>query len=562
MILNERQSDAVDADGDLVVVRAPAGSGKTSMLVERAKRELVEGRAPILITFTRSAALEIDERLGELAQKTLHCGTLHSLARKVLREEPSFLPERLKKGAGGKWSVAGEPVTHVASAMKKVTGIDVGDRLHMSGLVTYDEVVRCALNYLRLPGDGTRTLVLVDEAQDLTSIEWEFVRALSGKRFVVGDAAQAIYGWRGGRVGEFLKEYLAADVKVDLEINYRAAQPLVDAANRLEIMGKVAMRSADQDRTGLHICVMSEHLALRDVISTSSGSVAVVARTRRSAIDASVALGREGIPHCAPVQYADVWTSDGGSVVLAALHVISNRLDDLHLGYLLHRSGIAKSVLLMLEAERSRAMTSIWEFMNLEPSGNSFDILPNALREANWSSPLLRTPSGWWALLCELVSDVLKTVIGADWIHRPLMIKIPYLRQACMALQVVDTWIDHEYTSVDSGPEDFIAWLADPHTSEAILLSTRLGTKQGSVDHDPGVVVTTIHGAKGGEWDLVVLWDCVEGHLPTHGDTRSEDSLSEARRLFYVATTRARDRVVYIVDGGEPSRFLMEMGIG
>ena len=66
----------------------------------------------------------------------------------------------------------------------------------------------------------------------------------------------------------------------------------------------------------------------------------------------------------------------------------------------------------------------------------------------------------------------------------------------------------------------------------------------------------TIHAAKGLEWERVWVLGCNEGDLPRHGD------IEEQRRLFYVATTRAKDRVTWVVSG-EPSRFVgeaMEVG--
>ena len=582
-MLNDAQTAAVNSTGELVVVRAPAGSGKTRILVARAMREIEEGRNPIIITFTRAAAREVEGRI-ENHSGLRYCGTLHGLAFDLLREYPQHLPEGLVRGAGGEWGVAGATVAHVADHMRKITGTDPRSQLHMSGLVSYDELLVYAIAILESASEmGVLSTVLgcdavlVDEAQDLTYLEWKFVRLLCPRRFIVGDAAQAIYGWRGGQVGEFLKEYMAADAKVDLEVNYRSDSDIIAAANRLQVKGKVTMRGTKEKTSAAPSLWTLSPSAAVETIRLAQGTkktCVVVARTRRSANDASVALGRSQIMHRAPIQYADVWTSAGGSIVAAAAHLLANPFDDLHLAYLLSKSGLDDGTILRIEAERATSMKPLWTFLSAGGEGMLGYWLPTfqvfidsvalhrrgfiAASISSLTPELERTPP-WCASLCRIVEAVLHAEIPPEYILRPLLIQDMRLRQGCMALEVANAWCDHPMSPADGGPAEFLSWLADPHTSESALLS------EGEDGQGPNILVTTIHGAKGGEWDRVVLWDCVEGSMPTHGDTREERTLDEARRLFYVATTRAIKDVVYVIgdddDHKRPSRFLREAGV-
>ena len=578
-LLNKKQKAAVESDGDIVVVRAPAGSGKTKILVERTLREVRAGRRPVVITFTRAAAREVEDRIGDLSG-VRYCGTIHGLAFDLLRAQPEHLPKSLVRGRHGEWGIAAASVTSVAESMCAVTGSDPRSQLHMSGLVSYDELLTHATEALESGMDRGAVgcdVVLVDEAQDLTLVEWRFVRLLCGRRFIVGDAAQAIYGWRGGQVGEFLKEYMRADDKVDLEVNYRSEADIINAANKLPVKGRVTMkgtRKADPETSSL--CTLSTAAAisvLREAEKNNDDCV-VVARTRRSANSASAALGTAGIMHKAPIQYADVWSSPGGSLVAAAIHVLTNPFDDLHLSYLLSCSGLDDASLLRIEAERAVEMKPMWSFLGdrgpdmLGYWAPVFQVFVDAvaLYKDTEISEAFFVPqsaqadsSSWWASVCHVVEAVIRTEIPEQFIFRPLLIKETLLRQVCMALQVARAWSDHPMSDSDSGPAGFLSWLADPHTSESILLSESVG------DEGPSILVTTIHGAKGGEWDRVVFWDCVEGLMPTYGDIREERSLNEARRLFYVATTRAKKDVLYVIGDDDsrksPSRFLREAGV-
>ena len=79
---------------------------------------------------------------------------------------------------------------------------------------------------------------------------------------------------------------------------------------------------------------------------------------------------------------------------------------------------------------------------------------------------------------------------------------------------------------------------------------------------EDGVLITTVHGAKGLEWPLVALWGTNEEDFPHYSreNPLSDERLEEERRLFYVAITRAREQLLMLHDGGEhrPSRFIAE----
>ena len=285
-MLDKEQKMAVTAPESKVIVVAGAGSGKTRVITERLKYLLEKGANPaniVCITFTNMAAEEMAERLQNVSGiGDAFIGTIHSFANKVLKASDNdgnfeifseehnvnfhkYLINRyckhltfdrwmqyedLRKDAEiGK--IEEEEVDAFLTPSERAElclihrnqcDIEKGDDYPRSidgmckarNIITFDELLLKATEYFK-----SRNIypeyVLVDELQDVGSLEYGFIRALNAKNyFFVGDDWQAIYGFKGGNVCIFKSLVKDVNWKVYwLNNNYRNSKAVMDIADRV-----------------------------------------------------------------------------------------------------------------------------------------------------------------------------------------------------------------------------------------------------------------------------------------------------------------------------------------
>jgi superfamily I DNA/RNA helicase len=208
MNLSNKQKEIVFSTERNIVVIASAAAGKTACLAERVRHLLNKGANPermVLMTFTNTAAEEMSQRIG--AHEGMYIGTIHGYANQLLLR----------------------------------SGIDT------SGLISsenFDELFEMALDN---PSCAKKIdYLLIDEAQDLTELEYQFVFDILKPKsfFAVGDARQSIYGFRSARPDLFLSLSDRGDtVTYSLNENYRNGSIILNFAKR--IIDKVGFRYID-----------------------------------------------------------------------------------------------------------------------------------------------------------------------------------------------------------------------------------------------------------------------------------------------------------------------------
>ena len=286
--LNEHQSEAVLAPGNTLVL-AGAGSGKTRVLTHRIARLVQQGADPgsvMAMTFTRKAANEMSERLGDMlgwrAVKGMWVGTFHALARKVLikhaaaagltpdfdiyddsKQEGLIRRLMLEMGLPAPPKVLREYRSYINRCKdqgQRALGLtlDVKDpelanmrsvyrayeaRLRELGAVDYAELLLACHELFTDHPDIAREYqdkfrhVLVDEFQDTNDLQYTLLGQMTSKDstlFAVGDDDQSIYAFRGAKVANvqrFQSDYDAATIR--LERNYRSSGNILQAANHL-----------------------------------------------------------------------------------------------------------------------------------------------------------------------------------------------------------------------------------------------------------------------------------------------------------------------------------------
>jgi DNA helicase-2/ATP-dependent DNA helicase PcrA len=391
--------------------------------------------------------------------------------------------------------------------------------------------------------------VLVDEFQDTNALQAQILHALKpagAGLTVVGDDAQSIYSFRAADVGNILAFPQCFDPPADritLEQNYRSRQPVLDAANLLIAEGRrqypKTLRAVRGGGARPRLVTVLDDRAQADyvideVLAQREAGVplkrqAVLFRSGHHSDTLEVELSRRNVPF---VKY-------GGLKFLEALHIkdvlaVLRWADNA-------RNGIAAfRVLQMLDgigpatAQKCLAhlAAAAWCFESLD------GFAAPAATAATWPAFLrlmhgLADPAAAWAGQLEQVTH---------W-YRPM------LEQR------------HDDAHVRAADLDMLVSLAPQFASrERFLTELTLDPPAASGDLSDGalqdedyLILSTVHSAKGQEWDSVYVLNVADGNFPNEFATGSEAGLEEERRLLYVAITRARDNLHLI----EPQRYFV-----
>jgi DNA helicase-2/ATP-dependent DNA helicase PcrA len=591
--LNADQRQAVDhGDGPLLVV-AGAGTGKTATLAARLGRLIADGATPertCLLTFSRRAAAEMMRRAGDLAGRDAAArvvgGTFHSVAQRLLHHhgpliglDPGFSVldaadavelmglVRTDLGLGQRPSrfprreTLAAILSHLANAQESLTDVVArsfpwcGDdldgirqafsaytaRKRERQLCDFDDLLLLA----PLIGEPLATLfdyVLVDEYQDVNALQANLVEALrpTGQGLTaVGDDAQAIYGFRAASAGAMLafEDRFPGATVIRLEHNYRSTPAILAVANQVmaEADDGCAKRlwssRAGRRRPRLRTCLdegAQAEAVCRSVLDHREEGVAlhrqaVLFRAGHHADRLELALARRHIPY---VKYGGIRHLEAAHVrdLLALLRVLDNPADDLawfRVLQLLEGVGpvTARKMHAALSAPDPGSPTPLAGLLAAAPAAP-----PPAVDELNG----LRVALGD-CLQPHLAAGPRVDRLGT-WL-KPVVAR----RYDAPAARCADLDRLAEEAAMATSIRQFVADLAlDPPVSS----SDRAG--QPSLDDD-WLVLSTVHSAKGGEWDVVHVIHASDGMFPSDLATGDAAGIAEERRLFYVALTRARD---------------------
>ena len=200
MKFNAKQLDVINATEPKILCIAASSSGKTAVLTERIRQLVKKGVAPkdiVAITFTRLAAAEMRQRLDDVSTDEMFIGTVHSYALKVCG----------------------------LNEISMYKAIDAEE---------YDKILTTASTLPREKYIPVKHL-LIDEAQDLTALEYCFINKIPTENiFYVGDTRQTIYAFRGGSDKYLIDKYLDPEfANYFLTQNYRNPPNILEFANSL-----------------------------------------------------------------------------------------------------------------------------------------------------------------------------------------------------------------------------------------------------------------------------------------------------------------------------------------
>jgi DNA helicase-2/ATP-dependent DNA helicase PcrA len=383
---------------------------------------------------------------------------------------------------------------------------------------------------------GRFDAVLVDEYQDTNLLQASVLKHLcpDGRGLtVVGDDAQSIYAFRAATVHnilDFPATFPAATV-LKLEQNYRSVQPILDATNAVIALCPKrydkdlfsTRRSAQKPRlvTLMDEDQQSDYLIKRILEHHEAGiplqKQAVLFRTAHHSDALEIELSRRNIPF---VKY-------GGLKFLEAAHV-KDVLCFLRLADNPHDSVSAFRVLQLLDgvgpAHARRAIAHLQSHRFELKTWESFPPPPAALEQWNTFVPMLINLAENKTPLSDQIAAVRKFYT-------------PILERRHDQPQIRDRDIDQLEQIAGNFPSR-TAMLADLTLDPPNNTQDLAGPPMMEEDF---LILSTIHSAKGCEWDCVYLLHAADGNIPSDMSTGSPEEIEEERRLFYVALTRAKD---------------------
>jgi DNA helicase-2/ATP-dependent DNA helicase PcrA len=583
------QAEAVLHGAGAARVIAPAGSGKTRTLAARLVGLVDELGYPVAsitaVAYNNRAAAELAGRVGGAVAGSVR--TLHALGRAILFEAAGRLDllserdvrrmldpmvpalRRPNTDAIGPYLEGFTEVriglrspSRVESERDDVPGFaEVFDRyrrrLKADRVHDFDEQVFGAIEALladprlRSRWQASCRHLLVDEFQDLTPAYLLLIRLLASPGldvFGVGDDDQVIYGYAGADplyLIEFDRLFPGAGHHA-LEVNYRCPRPVVEAASLLlgynrRRIDKTITPHREGD-AGLEVRLVDAAGSAGLVVSTCDEWVAEGATLEDIVVLCRVNSALLPV-HAALVDAATPLRSPIGPAVLSRT-VISAALAWLRIG--MDPDQIDREDLFSVIRRPSRGLARVASDL----IGGRRTISGSALR--GMTDTLDGKQSDRWRSFCTDVDQVVSACATGDTRRA-----VETLRSD-IGLERAAAALDSGRTSADrSGQSDDLQALG-----RVAALHPALGDFEpwlrGVVavgDTPGGILLTTVHRVKGLEWDNVIVYGADTGLMP---HDLSED-LEEERRIFHVAITRGRNRVMVIADRAHPSRFVAEM---
>ncbi|MDP3725058.1 MAG: ATP-dependent helicase [Nanoarchaeota archaeon] len=618
--LNKAQKEAVTTTEGPVLVIAGAGSGKTRVIEHRVAHLIEKGVAPekiLLLTFTRRAASEMLRRacrMNPLAER-VNGGTFHSFAYKMLRMYGEVLgisksfsvldegdaeeavhraatqigcydsDERFPKkkalraiiGQAFNKAITIEAVLlkeyshflHLADEIEKVKTKYAEYKME-KGYLDYDDLLFFLVLALQREAEGKAIAgryshIMVDEYQDTNRAQGDIAYLLArGHRnvMVVGDDAQSIYGFRGAsheNIMEFPRRFRDTKI-IKLEENYRSTQKILNVANEVlnNMVSKYAKRmTSGRGEEGAQPVFLffensykeAERIARKIKEARDSGTdfhrQAVLFRSAYVSIPLQAELTRRDIPFqvFGGVKF---YETAHAKDIMAHLKILQNFRDELSWSRaLMLLEGVgprgAERMLedILLASGFLEACEALESHSSGSRHGEGIRRLAALLRDFHGSSPK-RSVSETYRLVNQYYEPIFRSKFD-DWPKR-----------------LGDLVVLQEIAGRYSGLDEFLA--------DFVIEPPRLGPRFSEENNDEKpLVLSTIHSAKGLEWEDVYFIGLLEGVLPSGFAFGRDDEIEEEQRLFYVGVTRAK-RNLYLsasymssrggAGSGEISRFL------
>lgn len=624
--LNPEQYRAVTTVNGAILIIAGAGSGKTRVITFRIAHMLDMGipQSQILaLTFTNKAAKEMSDRVKELTQRKLQnltVSTFHAFGVKVLRADIDKLGYRenfsiydetdrtaLIKECGRelKFSPDALDIYKISQLFSNIktgrknwqTENDMYRQLYdcyQEGLklynaVDFDDLIVLPIKLFRENPDVLERYrdrfkyIMVDEFQDTSHQQYELMHLLADENVaVVGDDDQSIYSWRGAdyqNIINFEKDFKVTEIR--LEQNYRSTGTILDAAN-----GVISHNTNRKDKKlwsgkgegkPIEIYMPENETEEANFIAESIQGIAIEEKKTYDDFGVLIRANTQSRYIEEAFLQANIpYTMSGGTSfferkeikdIISYLRVIANHDDDINLLRIINvpRRGIGRAAIQVINEEAEKLGSTLW---------TAIQSLVQA--EDSAASENLKEDLQDFVNLIESNRQKLLSGRGLSKKVREMVEEINYKDYLITEYSKSEKAVRFKLKNIELLLEMMERWEIDPDNTNPSLFNylnriTLMSRDNGDDENDKGKVnLMTIHASKGLEFPVVFIAGAEEGLIP-HQRSVDENSgnVEEERRLFYVAITRAREKLIIsscqkrrkmqAIIECEPSRFLDEI---
>lgn len=605
--LNEAQIQAVEqVEGPCMIV-AGAGSGKTRVLTYKIAYLIESGVNPfeiLALTFTNKAANEMKQRIFRLVgtgASNIWMGTFHSIFARILRYEAQYIgfdrnftiyddddSEKLTETVMKDLGLSTENpkpraiISHIKSLKNKLILPDdyagsssnpfeklvmpvyseYQSRLVRNNAMDFDDLlINPILLFRRNPDvlakyQNRFRFILVDEYQDTNRAQYEIVKMLAaghGNISVVGDDAQSIYRWRGAEIENILRFESDFDKTrvFKLEQNYRSTKNILSLAdeviknNKRQIPKTLFTDNHDGDKVTLAE-VMSDRDESMQIVKWIMNEInhrklnfkdfVILYRTNAQSRVIEDALRVSSVPYVI-IGGVKFYARREIKDVLAYLKVLVNHRDDESMFRILKlREGIGEQTIEKLKK------------MSKDNSRPICDTLIAMLDERAAENGTARKPTKIEAELLRLAGTIkkyseVKNELSPGELARSVVDEIGIIRE--LRNEGTEESMDRMYNVQEllSGISEYTDKTENP-TLEGFLQEVSLVTDIDNYDDQKNAVtLMTTHSSKGLEYPVVFITGLEDGIFPLMSSTQSHEEMEEERRLFYVAITRAMQKL-------------------
>ena len=609
--LNTQQLKAVQTVNKPVLVFAGAGSGKTRVLTYKVwhliKEKLFKPQNILALTFTNKAASEMKNRIQEsISSSGVNVGTFHSIGARMMRAHISLLDENFnsnftiydtvdqksvikevledlnltefKELSVGFLKVQIDQFKNSDLSVKKIESKaqtfedekiaevykGYNEKLRSNNALDFNDLIIFPIKLLK---QNKKILqyyqdlwqyILVDEFQDTNSPQFEIVSLLAQKHkniTVVGDDDQSIYGWRGANIDNILtnfQETFPKKIEIKLEKNYRSTQRILDGAwsvvsnNKNRAEKKLYATKGEGEKISLISTGSDEEEsnaicdAIKSEIKINKNTFkdfAVLYRTNAQSRSIEQAMVKEGLPYNI-VGGTKFYDRKEIKDVLAYLTLVSNNNDDIALKRIINFPvrGIGEKSINMFVDLAAKKKISLFESLKfcreMKLRGKQQDSIENFHLSILKFSGLIEKLDPK-----ELVRALLEEFNIENYYKNN-----PVEQDRYNNIQELKQTVDKFSDQTGGNLNDFL---------QEISLFTDIDEWD---DKNNTITLMTVHAAKGLEFSTVFVSGLEQGLFPLIRLDDTEDQMEEERRLFYVAVTRAMDRI-YLLNAKYRRRF-------
>lgn len=583
MQFNNSQMQAVKhGDGPMLVIAGP-GSGKTTVLTARIHNLInkysVNPANILVITFTKAAAEEMKSRFNNLEGRNtgVTFGTFHAVFFTILKAAYNYSVDsiikedekvRIIRQAVDRSSLEPNDINELVNNIMgeisrvKTEAIDIDAyysascpeeefrgiykyyirSLKNAGRIDFDDMLLYCHELLTARRDILEKwqrrykYILIDEFQDINKIQYDVVKLLAmpqNNLFIVGDDDQSIYGFRGSKPDimlNFQKDYPSA-VKVVLDTNYRSAGNIVTAAEKVIINNKVRF-----DKNISTVNDAGDKVEIAEFNTTAEEYAEIIERIR-------------------------LYVKNGGLYADNAVLFRTNSL-----AAPLVRKFIENNVPFVLRD----GIPDIFEHWIAKDIITYMNIAAGSRKRGDFLQ-IMNRPKRYIGRDYLIDSEISFENLEKYYEEKPWMLdRLDKFRSDIEAMAQMPPYAMVNYLRKGVGYDDFLSEYAENHNIQVrelydiideIMESTRNHKSfeqwfehieqykkqlkescSGSKDKKDAVVLTTMHGSKGLEFDIVYIIDANEEITP-HKKAVFDSDIEEERRMFYVAMTRAKKRL-------------------